>query len=359
VADVKPFRAVRYARPSPALVAPPYDVVSPEQREELLARDPHNVAHLTLAADETVAGDLYHRWRSDGVLTRDAEPAVWIWEQRFTGTGGDERRRLGLVASLRAEPYEERVVLPHERTHAEPIRSRLRLLRAARAQLEPLFFLYEGAPPLAVPDRAADLEADGTRLWRVTDDGAVAALFEGRQVLIADGHHRYETSLAYAAESGEPGADRLLAVLVATDDPGLEILATHRVFTGRPDIVLEGEPCDDVEDALARLAAADRGRATAVLHRADATVLVEGEPGELDVELVARAGLEGISYTIDPLEAARRVDAGEADCAFLVRPTPIEAVFERARRGVVMPPKTTYFAPKLVSGLLFLQLDDA
>ena len=184
------------------------------------------------------------------------------------------------------------------------------------------------------------------------------AFFADRQILIADGHHRYETSLAYAAETGVRGADRVLAVLVATDDPGLEILATHRVFTGRPELTLDGERCDGVEDALTRLAAADADRSATVFYRAGVPALVQGDHGQLDVELVDRAGLDGISYTVDAHEAVSRVDDGDADCAFLVRPTPITAVFERARQGGVMPPKTTYFFPKLTSGLLFLPLDE-
>ena len=188
------------------------------------------------------------------MLVHDERPAVWVWDQGFVGADGSRRRRHGIAASLRAEPYEHGVVIPHERTHPEPIQSRLRLLRAAHAQLEPLFFLYEGTPPLSTPERPPDLEAEETRLWRVSDDGTVPAFFDGRQLLIADGHHRYETSLAFAAESGSPAAARVLAVLVSTEDPGLEILATHRVFAGRPDIAPEGELCAGVEEALARLA---------------------------------------------------------------------------------------------------------
>ncbi len=358
MADVQPFRAVRYAHPSADVVAPPYDVISPEEREVLLRRDPHNVVHLTLADDEEQAGGLYRDWLRAGVLVRDERPAVWVWEQGFTGMDGSSRMRRGLVASLRAEPYERGVVIPHERTHPEPIQSRLRLLRAAHAQLEPLFFLYEGEPPLSPPERPSDLEAGGTRLWRVEDDGIVPAFFEPRQVLIADGHHRYETSLAYASASGAPSDARVLAVLVSTRDPGLEIRATHRVFSGRPDVAPAGELCTGVEEALARLAAEPYDRAAAVFYRDGRAWLVLGEEGELDVDLVDRAGLEGISYTVDQRDAVGRVDAGVADCAFLVRPTRIEDVFERSRRGEVMPPKATHFYPKLTSGLLFQPLEE-
>ena len=310
------------------------------------------MAHLTLAADETSAGDVYRAWLDEGVLVQEERPALWVWEQRFAAADGGDRRRLGIVASLRAEPYERHVVLPHERTHAGPIESRLRLLRAVMAQLEPLFFLYDGEPPLRRPDREPDLEARGTRLWRLEDDGAVAEFFAERQVLIADGHHRYETALAYAAEQGDT-EPRLLAVLVSSDDPGLEILATHRVFSGRPELRPEGEPYPSVAAGLEALAAAPLDRSAALVYKDGAAALALGEPGELDVELVDRAGLEGISYTVDAGEAVALVDAGGADCAYLIRPTPIHDLFDRARADRVMPPKATHFYPKLTSGLLF------
>ena len=125
-------------------------------------------------------------------------------------------------------------MLPHERTHAGPKESRLRLLRAARAQLEPIFLLYDGEPPVAVPEREPDLAAGDTRLWRVAGDG-VAEAFADRQLLIADGHHRYETALAFAAEEGTAESARMMVVLVSTSDPGLEIFPTHRLFRGHDD----------------------------------------------------------------------------------------------------------------------------
>ena len=354
MADVRPFRAVRYADPSPAVTAPPYDVLDEPQRAELRARDPHNAVWLTAAPDEAAAGHRFRAWLEEGVLVRDETPAVWVLEQDVPESVGVARTRTGIAASLRAEPYSAGVVLPHEQTHAGTRRRRLRLLRAAEAQLEPLFFLYDGASPLAVPDRAPDLAAGDTRLWRLDGDAGVAEAFARSQLLIADGHHRYETAVAFAAEGG---GDRLLAVLVSTEDPGLAILPTHRVFTGRPDIRLDGEPFATPDDALAALAAESFDRSAAVFVRRDATQLVRGEPGELDPELVERFGREGIAYTPDAAEAVERVLRGPADCAFLLRATRIEDVFDRARRGLAMPPKTTYFFPKLLSGLLFHPLE--
>ena len=354
MADVAPFRAVRYTHPSGAVVAPPYDVISPAERAELEARDPHNVVHLTLNDSEEDAGALFRAWLGDGTLVRDASPAVWALGQDYVGPDGVARTRNGLVVSLRVEPYETRTILPHERTHAGPKESRLRLLRAARAQVEPIFLLYDGEPPLGVPERGPDIDVEGTRLWRLSGGNEVVGFFAGRQLLIADGHHRYETALAYAAESGTPV--RLLVVLVSTSDPGLEIFPTHRLFTGRPDIAPAGEavPADDARATLER---ESYDRAATVVYRPGEATLVRGQAGELDVELVDRFGHDGISYTPDWRIAVERVDAGEADLAFLLRPTRIQDVFDRARAGEVMPQKTTYFFPKLLSGLLFHPLD--
>jgi uncharacterized protein (DUF1015 family) len=275
--------------------------------------------------------------------------------QDYVGPDGVARRREGLVASLGVEPYETGTVLPHERTHAGPKEGRLRLLRAARAQLEPIFLLYDGEPPVTVPDREPDLATGDTRLWRLPGDG-VAEAFAGRQLLIADGHHRYETAVAYAAEQGTPESARMMVVLVSTSDPGLEIFPTHRLFRGHDEALPPVTVGDSAPPAaaVARLAGLPHDVAHAVGYRRGVTFPVDGFEGELDVELVERlVGHEGLGYTADLDEAVARVDAGEFDGAFLLRATRIGDVFERARRGEVMPQKTTYFYPKLTSGLLF------
>jgi uncharacterized protein (DUF1015 family) len=361
MAVVKPFRAVRYGEPAgtlEGLVAPPYDVVSPEQRGRLAAQSPYNVVHLTLPEDEAGAGRLWREWRDDGVLSDEPEPGYWWLSQDYVGPDGVARTREGLVTALRAEPYETRVVLPHERTHRGPKEGRLRLLRETRAQLEPLFFLYEGEPPAARPDREPDLEVEGARLWRLPhDETGIEDAFADRQLLIADGHHRYETALAYHEEAGTPESAYVLAVLVSLDDPGLMIFPTHRVFEREPDGELPTEErLPDPAAALHALEQVPPGRAAAVVYRnGGAELAVDGD--ELDVRLVDRLGHEGISYTPDWQEAVRAVDSGEAAVAVLMRPTRIEDVFAVAERGETMPQKSTYFYPKLVSGLLFLPLD--
>ena len=349
MAEVKPFRAVRYAEragPLDTLVAPPYDVISPAQRDELAARNEHNVVHLTLPDDEAAAGRLWREWREDGTLADEDAAGFWWLSQDYVGPDGVARTREGLVAALKAEPYENRVVLPHERTHRGPKEGRLRLLREVKAQLEPLFFLYEGAPPASRPEREPDLEVEGARLWRLPPDG-VSEAFADRQLLIADGHHRYETTLAYGENA------YVLAVLVSLDDPGLMIFPTHRVFEHEPGERLPAEAL--AGDARRALEDVPADRAAAVFYRGDGFELaVDGN--ELDVRLVDRLGHEGISYTADWDEAVRAVDAGEAEVAVLMRPTRIEDVFAVAQRGETMPQKSTYFYPKLVSGLLFLPL---
>ena len=339
MAVVKPFRAECYdeskAGPLDRLVAPPYDVVSPEQREEYLARSPYNVVHLTLPDDEEQAGRDVTDWREQGVLARDEEPGYWLLSQDYVGPDGVSRTRTGLVASLRAEPYENGVVLPHERTHSGPKEGRLRLLRATRTQLEPIFLLYEG-DPLRPPAREPDLQSGGDKLWRVED----APNFESTELLIADGHHRYETAVAYAQEGGSP---YLMVVLVPTEQEGLTIFPTHRLAEHVNGA--HGTPIEEPGDVLPGV----------VMYRDGKYELLKGDG--LDVEIVERIAPAGVTYTPERAEAVAMVDRGDAEAAFLLRPTRIEDVWAVARRGETMPQKSTYFYPKLTSGLLFHPLD--
>jgi uncharacterized protein (DUF1015 family) len=338
MAVVKPFRALRYdeaaAGPLEQLVAPPYDVIDDERREELRDRSPYNVVRLTLPDSEEEAARELDDWRAQGILVEEP-PAVWALEQEYVGPDGVARTRFGIVASLKVEPYETGTVLPHERTHAGPKEGRLRLLRATRVQLEPIFLLYDGPAPVERPDREPDLQVEGARLWRI-DDPTVVRAFDDKQLLIADGHHRYETAVSFAEEEGTPSSAQMLVVLVSTADPGLEIFPTHRLFA-------EPKHLDAAENG--------GGEITELTREGRRDVPVPA--GMLDVQLVDSLGHEGISYTADAAEAERRVREGEAAVAYLLRPTRIEDVFAYARRGEVLPQKTTYFFPKLISGLLF------
>src|SRR3954452_3099043 len=226
VADVRTFRAERYgerAGPLANLVAPPYDVISPVERDAFLAMSPHNIVHITLPDSEEQAAAELTTWRRNGILVKD-DPCGWVLSQSYVGPDGVARVRNGIVVALRLEPYENRVVLPHERTHAGPREGRLRLLRATRTQPEPIFLLHDGdtvEPPLRPPD----LESGGDRLWRLTE----VPSFEDVQLLIADGHHRYETALAFHAEDGTEATAWMMVVLVSMREEGLTIFATHRL----------------------------------------------------------------------------------------------------------------------------------
>jgi uncharacterized protein (DUF1015 family) len=323
-------------------------VVSPEQRETLRGRSRHNVVHLTLPDDEEQAARDLAAWRAQGVLVRDEKPAYWWLEQDYTGPDGVERHREGFVAALRAEPYDERVVLPHERTHAGPKEGRLRLLRATRTHLEPIFLLWDGTidlDGLGEPDLEAEESGVRSRLWRLDAEFGDALTEELRdaQLLIADGHHRYETTLAFHAEDGSEESAWLLAVIVPTDQEGLTIFPTHRVAESVDGV--KGAAIDPPGDVLPGLVLYRQGRYE---------LLGTDEPDPVAVDRLRPAG---VTYTPYAREAVAAVDRGDAEAAFLLRPTRIEDVWEIARRGEVMPQKSTFFYPKLTSGLLLLPLD--
>jgi uncharacterized protein (DUF1015 family) len=347
VAEVKPFRALRYderrAGPLDALVAPPYDVISAEDRERFLTRSPYNVVNLTLPDDETRAADLLGEWQDEGVLARDDEPALWWLSQEYVGPDKVPRRRDGLVCALRGEPYETGAIRPHERTHAGPKEGRLRLLRALRTHVEPILLLYPGSLPGPSGEPTMDVDLDGvrSRMWRLEGDSPELG---DAELLIADGHHRYETALAFHEEDRTEASAWLLAVLVPTEQKGLTIFPTHRIATRtRPLPPLEPHPDGD-------------DRALAEVYTRQGTGYLYGERDELDTELVARFAPE-VRYTPSADEARAAVDSGEAEAAFLLRPPTVEQVAAVAEAGKTMPQKSTFFYPKLTSGLLFLPLD--
>ncbi len=352
MARVSRFRAVRYdersAGPLARLVAPPYDVLGPEQRAHYLAESPYNVVHLTLPDDEQRAASLWRDWQAQGVLARDDEPAVWWLQQDYVGPDGVARTRSGLVCALRVEPYSAGVILPHEQTHAGPKEERLRLLRALRAHVEPLFFLYEGAldGPGGDPLHDVGLEGVRNRLWRI--EGEPPAELAGAQLLIADGHHRYETTLAFHEQEGTEESAWLLAVVVPTEQEGLTIFPTHRLVE---DVDLScTEPSDEPPLELLR-----RGDGPVLYRDGQSHVLVT-EAAQLDAAAVEPLITRTVGYTPRAEEAVERVDRGKAGAALLLRPPTIEQVREVAQRGETMPQKSTYFYPKLPSGLLFLPL---
>src|SRR5687768_8328663 len=236
---LKPFRALRYdvgaAGPLDDLVSPPHDVLTPELHARLLAASPFNAVRLLRPDDPEDAGRLLTDWRRRGVLVRQDRLEVWILEEEFSGSDGLRCRR-GIVARVRLRPYEDGVVLPHERTFPRQKDVRLRLLRATRTKLSPVFLLHDGEAPAPSGEPKLEAELDGvrSRLWPVEEAAAVERIVAGVHgpLVVADGHHRYETALRFHEEDGGEETGYVLAVLVGARDSGLEILPTHRVTTG-------------------------------------------------------------------------------------------------------------------------------
>ena len=373
MAVVQPFRALRYDErrtgPLAALVAPPYDVITSEERGGYLKRSPYNVARLIVPESPLDAGRLFRQWRSEGVLV-DEPPALWWLREEYEGPDGERHAREGFFGTVELEPYERGVVLPHERTYEEAKRSQLELLRAVRANLSPIMLLYsdvEHRPrralaPLATGEPAIEaVEATATtRLWRITDPDALAATRDAladRSLVIADGHHRYETALRFHEEDGAPASGTTMAVFSNTDGEGLMIFATHRVVRELPE--LNGRfritPVDgDPHEALRRLEGVARGHPAFVVYRPGDTAIVEA-PSErsLDTAALEQLGVESVCYTPRTEEAVALVDSGQAAAALLLRPPTMEQVRAVAEAGKTMPQKSTYFYPKLLSGLLF------
>jgi uncharacterized protein (DUF1015 family) len=338
VPTVRPFAALRYephtAGPLDLLVAPPYDVISPVERLAYLERSPYNVVHLTLPESEEQAAADFAAWRADGALVVD-DPSYWWVAQDYTGPDGIPRTREGFAASIPATPYEDGEVLPHERTHAGPKEGRLRLLRATKTQLEPIFVLYDADPVLERPSGqpAMDVTEGGvrTRVWPVEGD----EIEIGTPLLIADGHHRYETAVTYRQEN--PAATHTFAILVSSRAPGLEIFPTHRLVQSVGDVPGEtvGAPGEGV-----------------TLYRDGTYTHVESDD-DFGPRVVESFAPEGVSYTAYADEATAAVDRGDAIAAFLLQPVTVEQVARFAHAGEPMPQKSTFFYPKLTSGLLF------
>jgi uncharacterized protein (DUF1015 family) len=384
MADVRPFPALRFAHSEPleSLLAPPYDVLSEAQVAELKARSPHNVVHVTRpGSDYPGAARLLDEWVASGVVTESPTPLMFVHETTFDppheanglgGGSGGRQTRLDLIAALRLQPYEDRVVLPHERTHRGPKEDRLALMRATGMSLEPLWFLAEGLRELldtAPMGEVLEFSFAGERhrLRAISDlswTGAVSAALADRQVMIADGHHRYETALAYAEErgGGRDAASRFtLALLTDIRDPGLVVLPTHRVLKAGVAIT-GGEPAGSLEETLTALG--DRAAAGYYRDGSFQVLPLEGEVPVVELHrqvvdniLGKRSAEESLVYTRDAAEAVRWVEEGEGVAAFLLHAPDLGAVLRLAREGMTMPQKATYFFPKPPSGMVFHRLD--
>ena len=396
----EPFAGVRYAPTVDldSVVAPPYDVISPEERAALVARSPHNCVQVELPADEPGAGrdrfeqaaHLLDLWRSEGVLVDDDRPGFYVCRMSFTDEAGHPRATTGVVGALELAPPGEGDVLPHERTMPKPKGERLDLQRACRANLSPVWGLSmaSGLSKLIEPSGAPVgrcTDADGVvhELWRLDDGRAaeVTAAVAGEPVVLADGHHRYETGLNYRAErraaTGDvPGDyDLIMAYVVELNDEQLSVRAIHRLITGLP-------AGFDVPGAFARhfeLTGAGPVDAAIVtrMEEAGSLVLVTPDGGwlarprpatldsaeadlasaRLDVALAALPAHE-VTYQHGVGNVTAAVDAGRAQAGVLLRPASVEVIGLTARARRRMPPKTTFFYPKPRTGLVFRPVVD-
>ncbi len=416
MAEIKPLRALHYDLAKTGglqdVVSPPYDVIDPGEREALAASSPYNVVRIDLPVGpepyEEAARQLA-AWRAEGAIVQDDAPALWPLEQDYTGPDGRRRTRRGFFARVRVEDYGPGRIRPHERTHPGPKEDRLRLTRATQANLSPIFALFSDpsatawgaleAARVAEPWASTE-DVDGTvnRLWRVPDPHAIETVtttLAASELLIADGHHRYETARVYAEEIGGEGEHRyVMMCLVALEDPGLTVFPTHRLIRGlrpaqhealataiRADFEAERlkttaglvpTPADPVRigyiDAHFRrpfmLTLRDQATADAALQahaeayrHLDTAVLealiLKGALQMSDEDIDQLAGL-GYARSFD--EALGLVESGEYDAAFFMAPPPIEQVQAVAAEGESMPPKSTYFFPKVPTGLLFSPL---
>jgi uncharacterized protein (DUF1015 family) len=420
MAVIRPFSGLRYsadAGPITALTAPPYDVISPAEREEFAVRSPYNIVHLTLPephADDRSKFVKYARsaaqlaeWRRENILVPEAEPVIYRYTQEFK-IGPETFSRTAVVALLKVEPYSAGVVLPHEETFPKHKEDRLRILEATHAHLECIYGLYEDpAGELLTTIRTA---ATGPAVQLTTENGVdqkfepivspdaiadLVRLFADKKIWIADGHHRYETALAFRESIGpqdHPVAeDYMMIALSSMSDPGLVLLPTHRIINhwkyDRLGALARLEPYFDVEETHSSRLMEDmhkemdrrtfgltfEGSVGYLLRAKDDAELLKLVPGEmsdnlrsLDVTILHRLiferllelpNVDMVSYTRDWHESVRKVNEGAA-AAFLMRPPTVDDMRLIAMGGEKMPQKSTYYYPKILSGLVLWSLND-
>ncbi len=458
MAEIQPLRALHYdpavAGPLADVTAPPYDVIDPDQRRALLERSPHNIVAIDLPLGEpspedhpgsehasvsspsgpkgasgpdpdpyAAAAARLGDWQRRGIMARDPEPAIWAQTQEYTTPDGRRLTRHGFYCKVKIEEYGPGRIRPHERTHPGPKEDRLKLTRATRANVSPIFSLYSDPtqaawatlePAVARTPWAEIEDAEGTvhRLWRVGDLDAIAAVQDATrdaELLIADGHHRYETMQAYAREIGGAGDhDYVLMCLVAMEDPGLTVFPTHRLIGGldderraalwqalERDFEIEEVPVERIappdqppgappspltlgyiehrDGRALRLTLKDQAIADAALPgHSDAyrhldtgvleALLLRGALGYSEDDIAhlhnffyARSTDEALDLVLADRRSrliSDRSTGGAYDAAFFMRPTPVSQVRDVAAAGENMPPKSTFFYPKLLTGLL-------
>jgi uncharacterized protein (DUF1015 family) len=400
VPEFLPFPGIRYRTTDiSAVSAPPYDVIEPDARATLMARDPYNSVRLILPDSYEAAATALAQWRADGVLVIDDEPTFSVYRMEFTGDDGRPQHTTGVIGALGLD-NEHGGVMPHERTLPKAKSDRLELLRATRANFDPIWGLslatglslllgHVTGDPFAT---ATDEEGFHHSLWRVTDPARIATIAEMvamERLVLADGHHRFETAGNYRAERraagiDDPGADAIMALVVELAPGELCVRAIHRLLTGvgavdlraalsGPFMVHAAGP--NVPEGVAPLEVAmrDGGSLGLVDREGLALLMPTGElearmaalPAELrDVDsarfdaavLPAVPGV-GLAYRNDAAAVAAEVEKGNADAAVLLRPVSVETIRAAAAADLRMPEKTTFFAPKPRTGMVFRSLD--
>ena len=404
MAEIYPFQPFRYSEKAGLpenLVTQPYDKISPAMRSRYLAGSPYNLVRVILGERgpaDSASDNVYTRaaahlnhWIASGILVRDREPGVFPYFQEFTVPDTGERLvRRGFIALGRVEDYSAGVVYRHEQTLSGPKKDRLELLRHTHAHFGQLFMLYPDpvgavdglleeaarqAPLLEVVDEYGDVH----RVWKIGSARRIQELMAGKKLLIADGHHRYETALAFRNENPSlTGADRVMMTFVNMHSPGLKILATHRLVSGLDAAALPELPDFDVTEIesterLKRAWQESAGRTIIGAAIGSRLFLLEDRAarGALDVKvlherLLGKAlgiGEEAVRdekhlrYIRGLDRAVEEARAGAAQIAFLLKPTSIEQVAATSFAGGVMPQKSTDFYPKLLSGLTIYKLD--
>lgn len=388
MAKLKPFRALYYSKEKVGdlslVVTPPYDVISPEMRERFLGRHPFNVVRLILPESAAQARDTLLEWLREGVLSREERPSLYALEQTFSWDGV-RYRRLGLIALVKLEEEE---IDEHEKTFDHVVKERLELLEATGLQTGEIFSLYsdpEGEveaileEALDAPPRFEVTDDEGTthRLWVLEEREAIARVtqaLEDKRLLIADGHHRYRTALAFrrrmGAAEGDSPCDYVCMYLCRMESPGMLILPVHRAIWG-----LSEDQARAIEERVARYFSPDplppEGLRT-VLEEGRGMVLHRKGKGLwllLPKDLPVPDHLRGIDpFVVDELLLKdldldlRYVkdlrEALSADLSFLLRPVRPEAIREVVRRGEVMPKKSTYFHPKVPTGLVLYRISE-
>ena len=401
MAEIEPFRGIRYSGEAVGdfakVIAPPYDVISPKQREELCARSPFNTVRIELPEGEGKqryqnAKEIYSKWLGDNVLIRDDEPSIYPYYQDFEFEGQRYTRK-GFIANLKVEDFDKRVVLPHEQTFKKHKEDRLALTVACDSNMSQIFCVY--------PDATGEIEEDvdknigeplvdvtfeeGIRntLWKISDPRIIERVknhLAGRSILIADGHHRYETSINFRnlrrEETGESSGkmpwDYVMTYLSRGEGQGLIINPTHRIARKVGGKLIENLRSDFEVERIALEHSLDLGP--------DQISVVTKDPGrtfrltpktkkEKDYENLAVIILHsqvfgalveedkaGVRYSKFPEEVFENVHNGEFEAGFLLPKLKSEEIFKVVLDGTKMPHKTTYFYPKILSGLVFSPL---